>query len=296
MLQLSLHLLDLCLYVNHITEWHGIFHGTDHEGAGCRRLLAHSCDAFQIGHLHHGITVVAEELGVNNLQGQLLFLCDVLLCPDGAYATNHLLDGLHIVEHALLNIVGRIQKKALTHDALAWLTLIECLPQFFCDERHERMEHLQQDVEEAQCGIVCCTVDGLGLTVNVCGLDHLQIPAGELVPEEFVDDHERIGYAVLREVVDELCVSLLELGVEPCDSNGITSLTSLTSLTSFTSHLPAFHQTEGIPDLIVEVTSLLAESLVEEDVVACGGREHHTHAHTIGTEFLDEFDGVGAIA
>ena len=32
---------------------------------------------------------------------------------------------------------------------------------------------------------------------------------------------------------------------------------------------PTLHEAEGIPDLIVEVTSLLAEALVEENVVAC---------------------------
>ncbi len=37
------------------------------------------------------------------------------------------------------------------------------------------------------------------------------------------------------------------------------------------------------------------QTLIEENVITCRSREHHTHAHTIGTEFLDEFDGVGRI-
>ena len=61
-------------------------------------------------------------------------------------------------------------------------------------------------------------------------------------------------------------------------------------------HLPPLDQPEGIPYLIVEVTSLLAEVLVEEDIIAGRGREHHAHAHAVGAELLDKLDGVGAVA
>ena len=60
-------------------------------------------------------------------------------------------------------------------------------------------------------------------------------------------------------------------------------------------YFPSLHQTEGIPNLIVKVTSLFAKGIVEEDVVAGWGREHHTHAHTIGTVLLNQIEWIGAI-
>ena len=62
------------------------------------------------------------------------------------------------------------------------------------------------------------------------------------------------------------------------------------------SYLPPLDQTEGIPYLIVEVASLFAQSLVKQDVVAGRCRKHHAHADAIGTELLNEFDGVGRVA
>ena len=48
--------------------------------------------------------------------------------------------------------------------------------------------------------------------------------------------------------------------------------------------------------LVVEVASLLAEALVEENVVAGGGGEHHTHTHAVSTVFVDEQERVGRVA
>ena len=51
---------------------------------------------------------------------------------------------------------------------------------------------------------------------------------------------------------------------------------------------PTLYEAEGIPDLIVEVTSLLAKALVEEDVVARWSTEHHTHTNTVGTKLVNQ--------
>ena len=75
-------------------------------------------------------------------------------------------------------------------------------------------------------------------------------------------------------------------------------------------HLPSFYQTEGIPDLIIEITTLFAERVIEEYIIACRSRKHHSHAYTVSTVFFDgcidcafchtvffdEFDGVGTVA
>ena len=62
------------------------------------------------------------------------------------------------------------------------------------------------------------------------------------------------------------------------------------------SHLPTLDKAEGVPYLVVEVASLLAEALVEENVVAGRSGEHHAHAYAVGAEFLDKLDGIGAVA
>ena len=41
---------------------------------------------------------------------------------------------------------------------------------------------------------------------------------------------------------------------------------------------------------------MLAEGLIEENVVACGGTEHHAHTHAVGTVFVNQLDGVGRVA
>ena len=149
------------------------------------------------------------------------------------------------------------------------------------------MQHLQQGIEEAQRSLIGLAVDGLRLSVDVGGLHHFEIPTRELVPEEFIYCHQCFGEAVFREQVNELFVHLLQLGLKPLGGNlaghGLFAL----------GHLPAFHQTEGIPNLVVEVTTLLAERLVEEDVVAGRSGEHHAHAHAVGAEAVDEIERVG---
>ena len=221
------------------------------------------------------------------MQCQFLLLCDVLLGTNGTDTTDDLFDGLHVAEDYLLIICGFLDLQFLTHDALTVLTLVESLPQFLCDEWHEGVQHFQQDIEEAQCCIVGLTVDRLGLAIDIGRLYHLEIPTGELVPEQFIDSHQRLGDTILREMIIQFRIGFLEFGFKPGYSKfGSASLIDIC-------YLPSLHQTEGVPDLIVEVTSLLAECFVEENVVAGRCREHHTHTHAVSTKLLDEFDRIG---
>ena len=153
------------------------------------------------------------------------------------------------------------------------------------------MEHAQQCVKEAQRGVVGGLGHGLCLAVLVGWLHHLKIPAGELVPEESIDRHERVGDAILGEVGVHLGIGLAEFALKPARSDAARLV-----LLGVCRHLPALHQSEGVPYLVVEVASLLAERLVEEDVVARGRTQHHAHAHAVGAILLDELDGVGRIA
>ena len=90
-------------------------------------------------------------------------------------------------------------------------------------------------------------------------------------------------------MVVEFYIHSLQFGVKPLHSNPVgLGLLHIHSL-------PTLYKAEGVPYLVIEVAALLTQTLIEEDVIAGRSREHHTHAHTIGTEFLDEFDGVGRI-
>ena len=77
----------------------------------------------------------------------------------------------------LVSLRGGGEFQTVTHDALTILAIIEVLPEFLSDKRHEGMQHLQQDLEELEGLVISCLVDRLCLTVDVGGLHHLQIPA-----------------------------------------------------------------------------------------------------------------------
>ena len=148
------------------------------------------------------------------------------------------------------------------------------------------MEHLQQGIEEPECCLVCLLVYRL----LVCRLDHLKVPAGEFVPEEAVNGHQSLRDAVLRELVVQFFVGNAEHRLEPLHSN----LVCLGLLDI--GRLPSFHESESVPNLVVEVTSLLAKTLVEENVITCRSRQHHTHANAVGAVFVYQFYRVGRVA
>ena len=79
------------------------------------------------------------------------------------------------------------------HNALSLFALGEVLPEFLGDERHEGVEQTQHAVEETAGRFVCRAVNGL----PVGGLNHLEIPARELIGVEFVNRHQRLAQTVL---------------------------------------------------------------------------------------------------
>ena len=156
------------------------------------------------------------------------------------------------------------------------------LPQFFRDKRHERVKQLQQRVEEFQCLLVSSLVNRL----SISRLDHFQIPAWEFVPEQFVNCHQGFAQTIFTEQVIDFGSSLRQHRVKPRDSQ-----LRIFRLFDFC-HIPAFYQAEGIPDLIIEVTSLFTQRVIKQDIVSSRSRQHHTHTDTIGSVLLDQFQRI----
>ena len=295
MLQLGLHLLDFSLYINHVANRYGKLVGAHHKGTGGSILLSHHADALQVRHLDGDGIVGSIVVLAYHLQVQLLLGRDVLLVAHHADTRNNLLHILYLSSQLIVSLAGSVELQAHAHDGLSGLAVIQVLPQLLSDEWHEGVQHLQQNLEELERLVVSSFVDGLRFTIDVGGLHHLQIPARELIPEQLIDSHQGLRDTVFLKEVVHLLIGLLQLSFKPLGGNLVTSDTSLTSLTSVTGYFPALYQTEGIPNLVVEVTALFAECLVEQDIIASRCREHHTHAHTIRTKLLNQFDGVGAV-
>ena len=152
------------------------------------------------------------------------------------------------------------------------------------------MQHLEQIVKETNRRIIGLLVDRLCLAIDVCRFHHLQIPAGEFIPEQFIDSHQSFRDAILLELVLQFSIHFLEFCSKPFYCQLVTS--GLFDIRS----LPTLYQSECIPNLIVEIATLFAERFVKENVVACRCTEHHTHAYTVCTILFYEHDGVGGVA
>ena len=133
-------------------------------------------------------------------------------------------------------------------------------------------------------GTICFCIDGL----TVSRLNSLEIPRRELITKEFVSRHQRFGDTVPREIVLKFHDCRAELRLHPIDRNSCRIW-----LFCRIGNLPALHQTECVPDLVVEVAPLFAQRLVEEDVVTRRSGKHDTHAHPIGTVLVDKGERIG---
>ena len=135
------------------------------------------------------------------------------------------------------------------------------MPQFFGNERHERMQNAQKFIENSDNFIVSLAINGL----LVRRFHYFEEAGAEVVPNKFIDSHQRIRQTVLVEMVVHFGQHLIQAHIEPLDR----SSTGLW-LGDIIIHLPALNQTESIPNLVIEVSSLLAQRLVEQQVIASG--------------------------
>ena len=223
-------------------------------------LLRHHLYLIQVGHLNDDAVVAFRLIGVDGVKRQHILLGDVFLISHSPDTRYDLLNHLHIIYQLALGISGSRHVERCQHDAFALATVVEMLPKLFRDEGHKRMQHLKQHVEEVQRSLIRGLIDGL----SVLRLHHFEIPTGEFVPEQAVNGHQSLADTVSAELLFHHLIGRLELGSKPL--HGCFQRFGLCHVGC----LPALHQAEGIPNLIVEVAALLAQALIKENIVARG--------------------------
>ena len=205
----------------------------------------------------------------------------------GTHTGDNLLHLVELCDKRGISFSGSGQRQGACHDAFAFLAFADVLIEFFGDEGHEGVDNLHEQFEDFHRGLQCLAVDGC----LIGGLNHFQIPAGELVGKEFEHGHERLVQTVLAVQVVDLGNNRAQLCLHPLDGFG-----AVLGLCDVVRDFPSLDQTEGIPYLVAEGGTLSAKAFVEENVVSGRGGKKHTHAHAVGTIFLNQADGVGTVA
>ena len=148
------------------------------------------------------------------------------------------------------------------------------------------MQQTEQRIEKSESRLISGTVDRL----SIGWLHHFKIPRREFVPEQFVDSHQRLRQAELAKQVVDLGKRFVEHCLKPFHSSfGILRLLDV-------GNLPSFHKAESIPNLIVEVASLLTKRVIIKDVVSGRRCKHQAHTHSVGAELLDKHQRIRRVA
>ena len=125
----------------------------------------------------------------------------------------------------------------------------------------------------------------------VSRLYHFEIPPAEIVPEEFVEQHEGLRNAVAAEIPVQLRHGAAQRLAEPFARQAV-----VVALGERPVHRPAVDEPVGVPNLVAEIAALLAQRLVEHHVVAGRRRKQHRHAHTVGAVLRDQVERIGRVA
>ena len=188
MLQLCLLLLNFGSHIDHVTKGNGKLIGAHHKGRSIGCLFGNDGDSLQIGHLLDDVIIGLKVILAHHLQIKGIFLRDILGIAYGANTRGNLLHKFD-VSHEFLSFLCRSSDfQYLYHNALTFLAVVDMLPEFFRNERHERMEHFKQLLKELQCSIIGLLVNGL----LISGFHHLKIPTGEFIPEQTIDGHQSL--------------------------------------------------------------------------------------------------------
>ena len=161
-LQLGFHAGDFSLYINHVTQRYGILRRTYHEGSSSVGLGLDHGDGRKVAHLRDDGVEGSYRVLAHGLQLQCFLLRDVLLQADGADVADDFLHNLELLHDSFVHLARSYH--GAYHQALAVLAVHDVLPQLFGNEGHERMEQVEQVVEETDGRIVNGLADGLAVS------------------------------------------------------------------------------------------------------------------------------------
>ena len=134
-----------------------------------------------------------------DFQAEAVFRRNPLLLPDVPHTCHHSASLFKCLKQSLIDIA--CLRETLKHYGLAIFAVADSVPEFFRNERHYRVHHLEQLLEESY----CCIVGGGINRRTVSWFHEFQVPGAEIVPEEFVNRHQGIGNPELGEMVVNHC-------------------------------------------------------------------------------------------
>ena len=149
------------------------------------------------------------------------------------------------------------------------------------------MKQTKQGIEETECSLISSLIDRL----LIPRFYHLQIPRRELIPEQFIDSHHRLAQTIFTERIVYLGDCLIQLHLEPFHGDS-----GCLRLGDRIVYRPALHQAESVPYLIIEVTSLLTQSIIERNIISGRSREHQAHTYAVRTVLLDQLQRIGRVS
>ncbi len=175
--------------------------------------------------------------------------------------------------------------------ATLFRSLRQALPDFFSDERHERMRQAQGHFQHAYQG---ATGAALAFDRRVFVPQHwlgqFQVPVAILVPDELV---ECLGCQVEAELVElagHFGFGALQLRDDPAiGQRQLVGLPVLAAILALVQHVAG-----GVPDLVTEVAIAFDAAHVELDVAAGGGQRAESEAQGVGAVAGDTFGELGA--
>ena len=89
------------------------------------------------------------------------------------------------------------------------------MPEFFGDERHNRVYHLEKVLKELKRSLISLRIDRR----TICRFHKFKIPGAEIIPEELVDSHQCIRNPELCKMVVYFSRHSIEFVTEPLDSH-----------------------------------------------------------------------------
>ena len=220
-----------------------------------------------------------------NLQFEFFFQSNVLLQTDATDITDDFLSYFKISQE--LFICSDRFKQLSNHQTFTRFTLTQLLPQFFCDKWHKRMQQFKQTLERAKNHTINKAINRL----SISRFHDFQQPGREFIPEQFVNQHQRFAQTIFGEEIGHFNSCRIQSLVKPLNCQMCIGR----NLNSAFSICPALNQTESIPYLVAEVTSLFAKCVIEKNIVSGRSRKHHTHTYSIGSVFLDQLQRIGRI-